>query len=297
MNGRITNLQRFSVKDGPGIRTTVFLKGCPLKCQWCHNPETQHTGREYSLQLALCVGCRACASVCPNGAHRFMPDGTHCFDSSACVLCGACTRVCPAGAIQIYGDDVSAEHIMQTVKRDKLYYDASGGGMTVSGGEPLEQVEFTRELLALAKAEGIHTAVDTSGCASAGALDAVESLTDLFLYDLKIMDSDLHRKYTGCGNEQILSNYVRLIQTGRTVHVRVPVMEEVNDNEQNWEKLETLLRQCPPAALRFLPYHTLGSSKYAGLGMDTVRFTAPSAERMEQLAKRFEKLGIFVERV
>ena len=119
MNGQITNLQRFSVKDGPGIRTTVFLKGCPLKCQWCHNPETQHAQREYGLQQALCVGCRACAGVCTNGAHRFSPDGAHRFDPSACALCGACTRVCPAGAIQLYGKSVSAEAVMQTVLRDK----------------------------------------------------------------------------------------------------------------------------------------------------------------------------------
>ncbi len=297
MNGQITNLQRFSVKDGPGIRTTVFLKGCPLKCQWCHNPETQHTQREYGLQQALCVGCRACAGVCPNGAHRFSPDGAHRFDPSACALCGACTRVCPAGAIQLYGKSVSAEAVMQTVLRDKLYYDASGGGMTVSGGEPLAQPDFTRALLALAKDAGIRTAVDTSGCAGAEALSAVEPLTDLFLYDLKLMDDALHRQYTGCGNGQILANYVHLIQSGKTVHVRVPVMEEVNDTAQNWAMLEVLLQRYPPAALRFLPYHTLGAGKYAGLRMNAVRFTPPSAERLEQLAARFSALGILVEKL
>lgn len=297
MNGQITNLQRFSVKDGPGIRTTVFLKGCPLKCQWCHNPETQHTQREYSFQQVLCIGCHACASVCPNSAHTFSPEGAHCFDPCACALCGVCTRVCPAGAVQIYGESISAEAIMQTVLRDKLYYDASGGGMTVSGGEPLAQPAFTRALLTLAKSAGIHTAVDTSGCADTVALTAVEPLTDLFLYDLKLMDDALHQQYTGRGNAQILANYVHLIQNGKTVHVRVPVIEEVNDNVQNWALLEAFLCEYPPAALRFLPYHTLGAGKYTGLRMAAVRFTPPSADRLKQLAAHFSAQGIFVEKL
>lgn len=283
MKARIFDVQRSSTVDGPGLRTTVFFKGCNLRCEWCHNPESQRADLELMVHPSRCAGCGHCAAKCPAGA--IAPDGR--TDRSRCTACGACEFVCPHDARQRSGRDEDTDELVRLALKDKDYY-AYGGGVTVSGGECMLQIEPLRELLQKLKAAGIHTAVDTAGNVPWESFEAILPYTDLFLYDVKAFDSDLHRKLTGCGNERILENYRKLVAPDPArVWVRIPIIPDYNDVPGEMEKIAEFLRACPPAKIEPLPCHRMGESKAEALGRKPARLTAPSPERMDEIRKLF----------
>ena len=210
MKGNIFDIQRFSIHDGPGIRTTVFFKGCNLSCFWCHNPESIDIKSELQFQASKCIACGICEGVCTEGCHQ-MIEGFHAFDRTKCIVCGKCALACPPQALSMAGKDYTPEDILDIVLRDMLYYKNSGGGITCSGGEPMMQHEFLRELLGLAKDNGLHTAVDTAGNVPFEWFEQMLWVTDLFLYDLKSMDTSKHQEATGVGNERIIENLLKAV--------------------------------------------------------------------------------------
>lgn len=264
--GIIFDVKRFSIHDGPGIRTTVFLKGCPLRCWWCHNPEGQVTDPELMLRPDRCIGCDACVEVCSTGAiHK--SGVTILTFRDRCRSCGACGEVCYAEARELVGRSVTVADVMAEVLQDIPFYDESGGGVTFSGGEPLSQPEFLGDVLSACRARGLHTAVDTCGFASDDVLDRIRTDVDLFLYDLKLMDEMRHQEATGVSNEPILRNLRRLSREGHRIILRVPVIPEVNDDEDNLRRIGALAASLPGLErVDLLPYHHMGRDKYRQLG-------------------------------
>jgi len=272
MPARIADIIRFSTHDGPGIRTTVFLKGCPLSCAWCHNPETISPTPEIGYVAKKCIGCGECVRVCPEGAHH-IDDRGHTFDRSLCVACGACAEACLGEALTLYGREMTAEEILATVLRDRAFYERTGGGLTLSGGEPLLQANFCAELLEMARREGIHTAVDTCGAVPWGAFEQVLPMTDIFLYDLKHTDPEIHRRYTGADNELILQNLRHLSEAGAAIEIRIPVIPGVNDDETFRAAADDLLGGLAGIReVKRLPYNPYARSKYEAVGRDIRSF-------------------------
>lgn len=264
--GLVFDISRFCVDDGPGIRTTVFLKGCPLSCVWCHNPESQKFRKEISFDGNRCVGCRACEPVCPHGSHQFGGQG-HGFDRSGCDICGRCVDVCLYGALRMVGSEMTVNQIIDTVLRDRVFYDESEGGMTLSGGEPLSQPQFSFSLLQAAKRNGLHTCVETCGYVARGTLLDISSVTDIFLYDLKHMIPEKHVEYTGVDNQSIIDNLIALDSSGAKSILRLPIIPGCNDNEAHLQKVGALsmaLRNV--LRIELLPYHPLGVSKNMQVG-------------------------------
>ncbi len=265
--GYIYNIQRFSLHDGPGIRTTIFMKGCPLRCKWCHNPESQRLLPQLSLFPQRCIGCGKCMQQC--SCHR-LQDGVHTVDFSACTACGRCVSVCPSTAIEMMGRDASAEEIIAEAARDMAFYRSSGGGITLSGGEPTMQPDFAVELLRLACERGIHTAMETCGYADPSVFERLLPYLRLVLFDIKQMDADKHELLTGVRPERIWENLRRLCREGEEVRtiVRVPIIPRHNDEEENMVALSAMLRSLPqPPQVELLPYNPLAGSKYPRLGM------------------------------
>ncbi len=265
--GRIFEVKRFAVHDGPGIRTTVFFKGCPLKCLWCHNPEGIAFKPEIALLEPKCVHCGACFSACPQGLHSIGPNGEHVIDRDRCTGCFACVEACMPGALKRYGEEYTAESLLKLVEKDADFYQKSGGGVTCSGGEPLLQAEFVAAFFRLCKKAGFHTALDTSGYASWQAFEKVRPYTDLFLYDVKHMNPSEHKRLTGMDNRLILENLSKLFAVGAEVEIRMPVIPGLNDDDENLRQTadfltdaKTLKQICP------LPYHALSGSKYTSIG-------------------------------
>jgi len=288
--GMVFDIQRSCVHDGPGIRTTVFLKGCNLRCFWCHNPESWRAGPDLMFYPQKCIGCGKCFDICPLGCHSLSDGGVHGIDRAKCTVCGACAKKCYAGALTITGKERSVDDVMKAVRADTAFYRNSGGGMTVSGGEPLLQPEFTLTLLKAAKDEGIHTALDTAGNVDFALFEQVLPWVDLLLFDCKCMDSAAHRRATGVGNERILENLWRLGRGSTPVWVRVPVVPEVNDTEENMAALRDYLADLPAVKrVELLAYHSLGAGKHANLGMEYAykEIKAPPKGRMEALAAYF----------
>lgn len=265
MIGTIFNIQRLCTDDGPGIRTTVFLKGCNLRCAWCHNPESQNEKIEPMFFRNKCIGCERCKGLENDPEFR-------CFH----------------GAREFCGKQTTAEDVVAEALRDAPFYKASGGGVTFSGGECMLQIDFLKELLAACKAEDIHTAVDTAGNVPFERFQEILPFTDLFLYDVKCIDSEKHRTYTGVGNKLILENLKKLLASDKDVWIRIPVIGGVNDTEEDMMAIRSFLATCDaPKKIALLPYHETGNHKYAALGKEATVFTVPSKEKMKRLNEIF----------
>ena len=285
MKGTIFNIQKFCVNDGPGIRTTVFLKGCPLKCIWCHNPESQSEKTEIMFYKDKCVNCGRCAAVCKNNCHSF-DDGVHKFERKNCIKCFECTKI-GCEALEKVGREISADEVIDEVLKDKIFYDNSGGGITLSGGEPLCQFDFSLEILKLAKENELHTAMETCGFTSTDRIEEISKYVDLFLFDYKETNSELHKKYIGIGNEVILENLSLLNSMGKSIILRCPIIPGCNDRKEHFEgicnvanKFENVLH------IEIEPYHSLGESKYESLGLTEHKFHSPSDQEKETLLLR-----------
>jgi len=267
MTGRIFDIQRFSIHDGPGIRTTVFLKGCPLKCKWCHNPEGIDPKAQLSFMPEKCVACGECVKVCLEKALARNAKGKAVMDRGRCTDCGECPPVCDPKALEMVGRDVSVEDVLEVVLRDLDYYVASGGGMTLSGGEPTAQPEFAEALFRAAKSKGIHTVIETSGHTEWKVFERLMPVVDLFLYDYKETDPQLHEGFTGVRNDQILSNLRALHDAGARILLRCPMIPEFNARKEHLDGIAAIARQLPKlTGVELLPYHRLGKAKISRFG-------------------------------
>lgn len=267
MKGKIFDIQKFCINDGPGIRTTVFLKGCPLKCAWCHNPESQSGNPQLAYDAGKCLGCGRCAAVCPHGCHSFS-NGVHSFDRSKCAGCGKCIDAsCPA--LSFYGSVADSDEIIADVLKDKVFYETSGGGITISGGEPLAQPDFCVDLLKKAKEQGLHTCIETSGFASAETIEKTLPLVDIYLFDCKETDPENHKKYIGQDNAVILKNLRMISQSGGKIILRCPIIPGVNDRAEHFSGIAKLAEELDGVSeIQIEPYHSLGKGKYSALGME-----------------------------
>jgi pyruvate formate lyase activating enzyme len=301
VTGRIFNIQRFSVHDGPGIRTTVFLKGCNLACEWCHNPESRKASQEIQFFQQKCVLCMACMEASPR-AHYIGSEGQHVFDREALANGGLDTASdgvdeCLYDALVYVARFAQVAEVVGTAMKDADYYRNSGGGVTFSGGEPLLQKEFVRAVAAELKSQGIHTALDTAAHVEWADLEYALPVIDLVLLDIKVMDAEVHKRYTGVTNERILSNARRLAASNIDMIVRIPVIPTVNATERNMVETAELIEDWPRLKyVELLPYHDLGVDKLASLGYagEPVVFETPSPQTMRELARPFEARGLRV---
>ncbi|MEJ5310480.1 MAG: glycyl-radical enzyme activating protein [Anaerolineae bacterium] len=298
--GYICNIQRFSVHDGPGIRTTVFLKGCTLRCFWCHNPETIRPRPEVQFFANRCIGCAACVDACPEGAQGFDENGLRIFDRAKCVACGKCVDVCYAEALVFTAKAMTAEAVVAEILLDRAFYDNSGGGVTLSGGEPALQVEFSREILERCKAAELHTAIETAANVPWESLAALLPVTDLVMMDIKHMDSAKHRDAVGAPNALLLANARRLAETDKPILFRIPVIPTVNDTPEEIAAIAAFIRQLTelraaqhngmagqpvPITLELLAFHRMAGDKYNSLGWEyrAANLTPPTKEHMAML--------------
>lgn len=295
--GRVFEIQRFSIHDGPGIRTTVFLQGCPLHCLWCHNPEGRAASSLLSYQADKCVACGECVRTCPRHGH-LMLDGRHAFDRRVCAVCGRCAAVCPSGALELVGRQVTVDEVVQACLPDLPFYRDSGGGITLSGGEPLCQIEFATALLASARAAGLHCAVETSGAVPFDHLERVLPLVDLFLYDLKETDEARHREFTGASNPGIIDNLGQLCSRGARVRLRLPLIPGLNDRPDHFTAIAALVASLPPLdGVELMPYHRLGLAKRERLGLEddpALVIDPPSVAMIDGWIDSLADLGVTV---
>lgn len=271
MNASIFSIHKLSFVDGPGIRTAVFFKGCNLKCAWCHNPESQSISKQRLVYKSRCRHCGKCREVCP-------------FHLEKCDFCGKCVVNCENKAIEICGEEMSADRMLSEILKDRIFFENSGGGVTFSGGESMLQIDFLCEILRMCREQGIHTAVDTAGNVPWNSFERVLPNTDLFLYDIKSMNSDTHKRYTGVGNELILSNLAKLLRLGAQIWIRVPVIPGVNDSEEEMHCMKAFFEENGyPKKVELLPYHKMGEHKYESMDRTVVRFEVPSQEQIKML--------------
>ncbi len=278
MKAIITNIKRFAVHNGDGIRTTVFFKGCPLKCIWCHNPETISPKKQIAFYAHKCINCKKCSEIC--SCHTFK-ENVHIFEREKCTLCGKCEKICPNDAIETIGKEMTVQEVFEVLVKDKPFYESSKGGVTLSGGECLMQADFCEELLKKLKKENIHTAIDTCGFVSKNAIDKVIPYTDIFLYDIKAINEDTHIKCTGMPNKIILENLKYIDSKNKKIEIRIPFVPEYNRNEQ--EKISDFLKTLKNVIkIKILPYHNYAISKYDALGIEnTLPNIVPTKEEIE----------------
>ncbi|MBE5751278.1 MAG: glycyl-radical enzyme activating protein [Clostridiales bacterium] len=292
--GKIFEIKRFSVHDGDGIRTTVFFKGCSLKCAWCHNPESFTFSSELAFFQEKCAHCGTCVAVCPQNAHTIQ-DGKHVFSREKCTACGACISVCPNAALQLFGKEVTVDELLSELLEDKAFYDTTNGGVTLSGGECLLQADFCAELLKRLKENGVHTAVDTCGFVPRTEIDKILPYTDVFLYDMKAYDENVHIRCTGKSNAVILDNLRYISKRGVAIEIRIPFVPTYNDKEI--ESIGNFLREVEGIRkVKVLPYHNLAASKYTALGKrNDLPQTIPTETQLEYARNVLRAYGLTVE--
>ncbi len=294
LTARYFDIKKFAVHDGPGIRTTLFLKGCPLHCVWCHNPESISCRPQLAFLPQKCIGCGECARVCGSGAVTISGEALS-YDRGKCTVCGKCAEVCLGEARRLYGKTVTVSEAETALLADKSFYDASKGGVTVSGGEPLLQADFVAALFARLKESGVHTAVDTCGCVPFSEFEKVLPYTDMFLYDVKHTDPGMHRKYCGRENGLILENLARLDKTGKDIEIRIPFVPGVNTDDETVTSMGRLFASCRHISrVKILPYHSMARSKYTSVGMeDTLpSVDSPSDEMLDRAAEIMCAMGV-----
>ncbi len=293
-SGQIFDIKHFAIHDGPGIRTTVFVKGCPLMCMWCHNPESLKATPQILFTPTRCIGCGYCMKVCSEGAH-ILVNGKHEVDWSKCKSCGECAKECFSGALELVGKEVSVDEALETVLKGTVFYENSNGGLTISGGEPLTQPEFTKELFKKAKKKGIHTALDTSGYAAWSIIESILEYVDLVLYDIKQMNSGKHKEYTGVPNELILENLKKVDALGKPIWVRIPLIPSLNDDEENFRQIGEYLSEIKHLErVDILRYHKLAESKYEHTGQSyrLKGLDTPEKNEVEYLKKILEEYDL-----
>lgn len=299
LHGLVFDIRKFSLHDGPGIRTTVFFKGCPLSCWWCHNPESQSPALELMVWESRCIRCGTCVSFCALEAAGLDADaktGMHpTVERDVCTVCGSCVAICAAEARELVGKRMTVDDVMSSIERDIVFFEESGGGVTFSGGEPLAQHTFLAGLLKACKALEIHTALDTSGYAPWKTIDNIRGDVDLFLYDIKLMDDTRHRAYTGVPNGLILHNLRALSEHGHQIVLRVPVIPGITDDSQNLGEIGMFAASLPNLErVDLLPYHPSAQGKYERLGKpyhltDTI---SPSDEQMAEIVHLLEQYNL-----
>lgn len=295
--GRIFDIKRFAIHDGPGTRTTLFLKGCSLRCAWCHNPESFSRAKQLMFVEHKCIHCGACFAACPEGALTLSSDGARRYEVDRCTRCGRCVEACCAAALTMQGRDVTVSEAVYELSKDKPFYETSGGGVTLSGGEPMLQAEFSSAVLEACRNEGMHTALDTSGIALWSAYEAILPHVDLFLWDFKHPRSEEHEKYTGVSNDRILENLRRLCGQGASIEIRIPLIAGINDGESDIEATASILRDLDGIThVEVLSYHALGESKYRQLGIppSVVGLSAPSPQRLTRAREILSRAGLEV---
>lgn len=293
--GWIFDIKRFAVHDGPGIRTAVFFKGCPLRCAWCHNPESIGRKVEVMYHPQRCVTCLACVEACPHGAQQVNAGGKRVYDRTRCDLALKCVDACYSGALEVVGKHVTVEYVMEQVREDASFYETSGGGVTLSGGEPLLQHEFATALLRQCKAEGFHTALDTSGQARWRIFEQVLPYVDLVLYDVKHMSAEHHKRFTGASNRLILENLQRLSDLGVPTEIRMVIVPTLNTAQEFIEAAGTFLASLQNVnGVRLLPYHRLAGSKYVGIGkLNTMpEVETPTEDQIREIAGWLNAYGL-----
>lgn len=292
-SGMVYNIQRMSTEDGPGMRTTVFLKGCPLRCQWCSNPESQNFQPQLMVFEDLCTACGQCREVCPYNAVIEL-DGKYNRDLSLCRNCGACIKNCPSKARVMSGEVMTVEDVMKIVRKDSLFYANSGGGVTFGGGEPASAGDFLVALLEASQDEGLHICVDTSGHCSAEQFAEILARTELFLFDCKHMDPEQHKKLTGHDNSSILANLRTALASSVPVRIRIPLMPGLNDDEANIEAMAEFLKEYGKTEVDVLPYHAFGHNKYAALRLNPPDLQAYEPSQLSEVLERFKRAGLKV---
>lgn len=281
----IYNIQRFSVHDGPGIRTVVFFKGCNLKCKWCHNPESISQTKQLEFYPEKCIGCGKCFLQCKKSCHYLNESGVHCIKRDSCISCLECVDSCYAEALIGVGNEMTTTELMEAILTDLLYYVNSNGGVTFSGGEAMLNIDFLEEILKLCKKNHIHTAIDTAGNVPFSSFERIVNYTDLFLYDIKAADSIIHKQLTGVGNELILSNLIKLDQLKKDIIVRIPFIPGMNDSEL--VKIAEITKKLNIIKTEVLGFHKLGDSKYSALNLPnpTAKIIPPTKQELDDAIK------------
>ena len=293
--GLVFDIKRYAINDGPGIRVTIFLKGCPLSCRWCHNPESISPKVQKMYTASKCIGCGECVKICPAHACELTPEGVVTNDE-LCISCGQCAQACPARATEMSGRYESVDELLKVIESERPFFDQSGGGVTFSGGEPLLYPEFLTEILDACGRLNIHRTVDTSGLTSTRHILEVAKHTDLFLYDLKLMDSKKHKEWTGAGNKRILQNLAALAESGAAIQIRIPLIKGVNADDENIEATAAFVAALPGPGkkISLLPYHNVAAGKFAKLGQDYEPgpMASPGDEDLERVIARFASHGL-----
>lgn len=293
MKNLVVDIQRCSLHDGPGIRTTIFLKGCPLRCAWCHNPESQSFKPQLSFNSSKCIGCFKCVEVCETKAH-FIKDNKHEVDFNKCNFCGKCVDNCSVNALSIVGKLMSTEEIMNVVMKDRHFYESSGGGVTISGGEALANINSALSILKECKKLNIHTCIETSGYTSSESISKIIDYVDIFLYDFKLSKDEDHIKYTGASNELILKNLEYIYNKGKSIILRCPIIPSVNDNIEHFSAIRDIaLKYKNTLKIELLPYHDFGIAKSNNIGRLQERYSKPTEQEKQQWLEYFKENNIY----